>query len=300
VATTAPKAFEIETENSSPLSFLIKSSRPGLRATSVWFYVLPLGRRHVFQHPEFWLGIVYVTFPLGLMIYGWNDVADAEIDRFNPRKGTFLFGARGSKDELRRLPWHIAAVQGAFAAVLASIDGPRVLLWFVALVGFTAIYNLPRYGFKSHPPFDILNQAGYLLVFVLSSWVNHAPQLRWPAMLFGALFAMHSHVFGEVMDIGPDRSSGRRTTATDIGAIRSKLLIAAMLAGESFLAYKWIADFWIAGALAFGAAWFILDALVFWRDRPYTLVQMRVFLLGWNAIAVASMKWVWSTAQFTR
>ena len=300
MATTAPEAFKIETANSAWLPFLIKAARPGLWATSVWFYMLPLGRRQVFHHAEFWLGIVYVTFPLGLTIYGWNDIADAEIDRFNPRKGTFLFGARGSRDELRRLPWYIAAVQAAFAAVLASMVGPRILIWFAALAGFTAIYNLPRYGLKSHPPFDILNQAAYLLVFVLSSWLNHAPQLRWPAMLFGALFAMHSHVFGEVMDIGPDRLSGRRTTATDIGAIRSKLLIATMLVGESFLIYKWIADFWITGALAFGAVWFLLDALVFWRDRPYTLIQMRIFLLGWSAIALASMEWVWSTARFTR
>ena len=44
----------------------------------------------------------------------------------------------------------------------------------MGLIAFTAIYNFPRYGLKQNPPFDILNQAGYLLVFV-------------------------SHVFGEAM-----------------------------------------------------------------------------------------------------
>lgn len=282
------------------LAFIIKASRPGLWLTAAWFYLLPLGRRDVFHSPAFWLGLIYVTLPLGLIIYGWNDIADAEIDSFNPRKGTFLFGARGSQEQLRRLPLQIAVVQAAFALAFFYLDGSRILLWFVGLVLFTAIYNFPRYGLKSHPPFDILNQAGYLLVFVLSSWLNCTPQLRWPAMLFGALFAMHSHVFGEVMDFVPDRESGRRTTATVIGVVPSKLLICGMLLSESILIWKCFADPWISSALLFGVIWFLADALVIWRDRPYSLSQMRVFMLGWNAIALISVPWVWSTGRFVR
>ena len=294
-----PKGNEIERRWAS-LAFLVKASRPGLWLTAVWFYLLPLGQRYVFYSAGFWLGLIYVTLPLGLIIYGWNDVADADIDSFNPRKGTFLFGARGSHEQLRRLPLQITIVQGCFAGILFYLDGARVLVWFLGLVLFTAIYNLPRHGLKSHPPFDILNQAGYLLVFVLSSWLSHAPQLSWPAMLFGSLFAMHSHVFGEVMDILPDRASGRRTTATVIGVIASKFLICAMLAGEAVLVWKYFADPWISGALVFGTIWFLADALVIWRDRPYSLAQMRVFMLGWNAIALLSMPWVWRTASLVR
>jgi 4-hydroxybenzoate polyprenyltransferase len=301
MATTAPlKAERAATQPFSTLGFAIKASRPGLWLTAVWFYLLPLGQRHVFHSAGFWLGLLYVTFPLGLIIYGWNDIADADIDSFNPRKGTFLFGARGSHEQLRRLPLQIALVQAVFAAIFFYLDGAKILLWFSGLVLFTAIYNLPRYGLKSHPPFDILNQAGYLLVFVLSSWLNHAPQLRWPAMLFGALFAMHSHVFGEIMDIEPDRASGRRTTATVIGVIPSKLLICAMLVAESLLVWRYFGDLWISGALLFGTLWFFLDAFVLWRDRPYILAQMRIFMLGWNAIALASMPWVWRTASLPR
>jgi 4-hydroxybenzoate polyprenyltransferase len=298
VVTSAPQASEVAIKpSSSRLAFLVKTARPGLWATSAWFYLLPLGRMHVFSSPAFWIGLFYVTFPLGLILYGWNDIADASIDQFNPRKDTFLFGARGSHDQLRKLPIQIAVIQAIFVVAFWHFLGGRIVLWFAALVAVTAIYNLPRYGLKSLPPFDILNQAGYLLVFVLSSWLNHAPQLRWPAMLFGALFAMHSHVFGEVMDIEPDRRSGRRTTATLIGAVPAKVLIAAMLAFESFLVCTDFGDMWISGALAFGALWFILDAAALWRDRPYSLLQMRLFLFVWNAIALGSMGWVWSTAS---
>lgn len=284
----------------STLDFIVKASRPGLWATAVWFYLLPLGRRHVFDSVGFWLGLIYVTLPLGLIIYGWNDIADADIDKFNPRKGTFLFGARGSREQLRRLPLQIALAQSIFAAVFLLLAGPKILLWFAGIVAFTAVYNFPRYGLKQNPPFDILNQAGYLLVFVLSSWLNHAPQLRWPAMLFGALFGMHSHVFGEVMDLAPDRQAGRKTTATVIGAVPSKLLVSGMLAIEAILIYINYADRWITGALAFGATWFLFDALLLWRARPYSLRTMQAFMLGWNAIALGSMGWMWSNATLAR
>jgi 4-hydroxybenzoate polyprenyltransferase len=300
VATAPVQTKLISSRRFSSLSFIIKASRPGLWLTAVWFYLLPLGQRHVFHSAAFWLGLLYVTFPLGLVIYGWNDIADADIDSFNPRKGTFLFGARGSHEQLRRLPMQIALVQAVFASIFVYLDGARILLWLLGLVLFTAIYNLPRYGLKSHPPFDILNQAGYLLVFVLSSWLNHTPQLRWPAMLFGALFAMHSHVFGEIMDIDPDRASGRRTTGTVIGVIPSKVLICALLLLEAGMVWKFFGDFWISGALLLGVLWFLFDALVLWRDRPYSLIQMRVFMLGWNAIALASIPWVWRTATLAR
>jgi len=301
MTTTATAAAQEEVRTRfSILTFSIKASRPGLWATAAWFYMLPLGRRHVFNSAGFWLGLIYVTLPLGLIIYGWNDIADADIDRLNPRKGTFLFGARGSREQLARLPLIIALVQVIFAAVFFYLTGPKILIWFAALVVFTTVYNLPRYGLKSHPPFDILNQAGYLLVFVLSSWLNHVPQLSRPAMLFGALFAMHSHVFGEIMDIEPDRLSGRRTTATVIGMLPSKFLISGMLVVEALVIFQYFGDAWISGGLTFGAVWFILDALVLWRLDPYTLSQMRVFMLGWNAIALGSMGWVWSTASLAR
>jgi 4-hydroxybenzoate polyprenyltransferase len=119
-------------------------------------------------------------------------------------------------------------------------------------------------------------------------------------MLFGALFAMHSHVFGEVMDFDPDRQSGRRTTATVIGVVPAKFLMSGLLLLEAVLVNHYFGDRWIFGGLVFGALWFVLDAVVLWRDRSYSLAQMRIFMLGWNAIAIGSMGWVWSTATLAR
>ena len=153
------------------------------------------------------------------------------------------------------------------------------------------LYNAKPFAWKGRPPFDVLLQSSYLLVFVLSSWLNRVPQLPWQTLLFGALFAMHSHVFGEVMDIEPDQKSGRRTLAAQIGRVASKLFIAALLLIECGLVLRFFGDCAIAIFLAAGAAWFILDATILWKGRPYSPAQMRLFLWGWNLAAVLGIAW---------
>jgi 4-hydroxybenzoate polyprenyltransferase len=246
-----------------------------------------------------WLGLFYVLFPLGFLLYGVNDIVDAEADRLNPRKGTFLFGSLGAAEQLAALRWKIGVVQIPFLIIFFVLVGPRILIWFAALLLAVGLYNAPRFGWKSHPPFDVLIQASYLLVFVLSSWLNGAAQLPWQTFLFGALFAMHSHLFGEVMDIEPDRLGGRRTTATLAGAVASKLFIAGLLSVETALVYSFFRDLVITGFLALGAVWFLIDAAVVWKNRPYSPNEMRLFMWGWNVAAFAGMFWNWSKGSLT-
>ncbi|HEX8312934.1 MAG TPA: UbiA family prenyltransferase [Chthoniobacteraceae bacterium] len=281
----------------SELRLLLKVARPGFWSTAIWFYLLPLGGSTAWQQPEFWLGLVYVTLPLGLVIYGWNDLADRETDQLNPRKDTYLFGARATTAELRRLPMWIAGVQVPFVWAFLLIIGPKVIGWCALLATATAIYNLPRVGFKNWPGVDMLNQVGYLLVFVLSSWLNHVPQLPLATFAFGALFAMHSHLFGQIMDHAPDLASGRRTTAGVLGLQRAKWFMVALLTAEALLVWKGAGDLWIAAFLTGGALFFVADVMLLWKNRVYSPGEMRFFFLAWNAVALLSIPWVWSTAR---
>ena len=255
---------------------------------------MPLGRADLGHSGKLWLGLFFVLFPLGLVLYGVNDIVDAETDALNPRKGTFMFGSRGAREQLAALKWHIAAVQVPFAVVFYYVVGSRILWWYALLLLAVGIYNAPGIAWKGRPPFDVLIQASYLLVFVLSSWLNGVPQLPWQTFLFGALFAMHSHVFGEVMDIEPDRMSGRHTSATLIGRVRAKFLIAGFLILETALVQIYFRDWLITVFLAVGASWFVMDASLLWKSRAYTPRQMRLFLWGWNAAALLGMFWNWS------
>src|SRR5215467_2518600 len=283
----------------SDFAFLLQVSRPGLWTTTALFYLMPLGHSDFLGSVRFWTGLLYILFPLSFLLYGVNDIVDAEADRHNPRKGTYLFGSMGAAEQLVALRWKIAAVQAPFLVAFYVWVGPRILLWFAALLLAVALYNAPRIGWKGRPPFDVLIQASYLLVFVLSSWVNGVAQLPWQTFVFGVLFAMHSHVFGEVMDIAPDRASGRRTTATVLGPVRSKLLIAAILCVESALVCWYFRDRAIAGFLALGALWFVGDASVMWKERAYSPNLMRAFMLAWNATALLGIFWDYSSASLT-
>jgi 4-hydroxybenzoate polyprenyltransferase len=283
----------------SYLVFLLQVSRPGLWSTTALFYLMPLGHADLFHSGKLWLGLFFVLFPLGLLLYGVNDIVDAETDALNPRKGTFMFGSRGAREQLAALKWQIAVVQIPFAMAFYFFVGPRILWWYALLLLAVGLYNAPGIAWKGRPPFDVLIQASYLLVFVLSSWLNSVPQLPWQTFLFGAMFAMHSHIFGEVMDIEPDRLSGRRTTATSIGRVRAKFLIAAFLGIETALVQVFSRDLIITGFLAFGALWFLIDATLLWKNRAYSPKEMRLFLWGWNAAALLGMFWNWTHSTLT-
>ncbi len=282
------------------LAFVLKASRPGMWLTAVWFYLLPLGGREVFHSLDFWLGLFYITFPLGLFLSGWNDITDAALDRSNPRKDSYLFGACGNSEQLAALPMLMFLVQAPFVALFTHWLGPRMLLWMAAWSVACALYNHPPFTWKARAPFDVLVQPTFLLVFLFSSWINHAPQLPWPAFVFGALFAMHGHLLQEIMDLEPDRAIGRRTTAVSLGAKGSKLLVGGLLAAEAGILIMAFGATVLGGFLAACALGAVLDAALLWRERPYTLGEMRVFMVVWNLLVLGSMPWVWRTASLTR
>src|ERR1700724_1819664 len=281
-------------------AFLLQVCRPGLWTTTALFYVMPLGHSVNFSSAKFWVGLAYVLIPLGFVLYGVNDIFDVEADRLNPRKGTFLFGSLGRREQLDALRWQIVALQIPFVTAFVVWIGARTLLWFGVLLLAVALYNAPRIEFKTRPPFDVLMQASYLLVFVLSSWLNAVPQLPWQTFTFGALFAMHSHLFGEVMDIVPDRESSRTTTAVRIGAVRTKLLTAIFLSAEVALVTRCFHSRVIAGFLAAGALWFVADALWLWRNKPYSQKLITLFMWMWNVAAVLLIVWDYMQGPLTR
>ncbi len=266
----------------SEIGFWLKAGRPGFWLTATWFYLLPFQARGV--QPlgwAFWLGLVYVGFPLGMAIYAANDLTDARTDALNPRKDFWLFGARPTTAQIRRLPWIITGVQLPFLALFCGLWGVKAIFWFAAVLGATTIYNFAPTRTKDRAGLDTLSQVGYLLVFVLSDWVAGAS----PSIVvytFGALFAMHSHLFGQIMGIAPDALAGRRTTAVCLGAQKAKLLVVVLLLLEAVLARGLGCKAYLPPLLLLGALGFALDALVLWRGRAYPAWAAPVFLISWN------------------
>src|ERR1700676_5056506 len=133
--TAASLAVELDARSrQSDFAFLLQVCRPGLWTTTSLFYLMPLGHSINFSSAKFWVGLVYVLIPLGFVLYGVNDIFDIEADRLNPRKGTFLFGSLGRREQLAALRWKIAAVQIPFLIIFIYLAGPRILLGFRALL----------------------------------------------------------------------------------------------------------------------------------------------------------------------
>ena len=83
----------------------LKISRPGLWFPTLWIYLVPFSNETNFYTTiPFWLGLLFVTFPLNYLVYGLNDYNDFEADAINERKGNFLFGAKLSKLQLTAIP----------------------------------------------------------------------------------------------------------------------------------------------------------------------------------------------------
>ncbi len=275
------------------MSFFLKASRPGLWFPTIWLYMLPLGTQEFWQSWLFWAGLFYICFPLNFLIYGWNDIVDYETDQLNPRKGSFLFGAQGSKEELSRLPFAIAVVQLLSCPFFIVMEGWWMLGLFAVLALILIAYNYPERGLRSMPGLDLAAQFGYLLVVPFSIMVNDVAQLPAVTYFYLFLFAIQSQLIGEVMDIEPDSAVGRTTTATALGVRLTKMLIISIVAIETALLFLVYQDYVFGGMLGLGLIWLILDLTLIYKTQKYTLTQMRLFGWGSNGIALVSMAYVW-------
>ena len=125
------------------LAFVVQAARPGFWLTAIWFYFVPVGGQRVLGQGEFWAGLLYVTFPLGVLLYGWNDLVDAETDRLNPRKDTFLFGGK-ENDTFRMLSKKLKHASSPLAGMFliglsvgfsAGFAAFAWLMWHARLLG---------------------------------------------------------------------------------------------------------------------------------------------------------------------
>ena len=274
--------------------FYLKVSRPGLWFATGWLYILPTSQSiGISSSWIFWFGLFYTSFPLSLMVYGWNDAVDFETDALNPRKDSFWFGARGTKKQLRNIWKPIFVSQLLTLPILVWAGGWQVLLVFAGFLIINALYNLPKNGLRGIPPLELISQIGYLLVVPLSIFINNVEALPWQTYAYLFLFAMQSHLIGEVMDIEPDMAAGRKTTATILGTIKTKLLIIGIVVAEVALLFYTFKEYIFGGMLALGVVWLLIDVFIIYKNKTYTKSQMELLAKASNIIAIASIIYVW-------
>jgi len=272
--------------------FFLKASRPGLWFQTVWLYLLPAAGTDALDTIVFWVGLAYCAFPLNFLIYGWNDMVDTATDALNPRKDSFLWGARGTPEQLQRLPLPMALAQAPFWLYFIWRDGWWTTLLLVGIALANALYNLPQRGWRGRPPLELVNALAMLLILPLSAALNGTPPLSPFAYVYLAVFCLQAHLIGEVMDLEPDRASGRATTALLLGRRPAKLVIMGLVIAAGTLLWAVFHQVLLACFLYLAALWLVYDLAALDR-KPYSRGQFTLMGIALNLSGYGSIAWLW-------
>lgn len=221
-----------------------------------------------------------------------NDFTDGKADSLNPRKGNYLFGAKLSKEELANVPRLIFYVTIPFLAYFSYVGGGELFILLLFMIVINIIYNYKPFRLKERPPFEILMQVGYVFTALFSILLNDLEMIPWQTLLYLSLFAFQAHIAGEIMDIEPDKLARKKTTAVLIGRKKAKFLMLFLLLFEVYILKFWFDDWVLSGFLFAFSLWLILDIFVFFKNKPYTVAQMKLFGIAINISAILSMIWV--------
>jgi 4-hydroxybenzoate polyprenyltransferase len=175
----------------------------------------------------------YFLLPANVLLYGVNDIFDAEIDTENAKKTDREARWQGGPAVVASV-----VVSGLLAAVVFALTPTAAWPWLAGFLLLAVQYSAPPARFKTTPLVDSLSNGLYILPGVAgyAAVAGHQP----PALaVAGAwLWTMGMHTFSAIPDIEPDRQGGIQTTATWLGKRRT---------------YGYVAACWLAAAGAFGA-----------------------------------------------
>jgi 4-hydroxybenzoate polyprenyltransferase len=278
-----------------PWITLLKASRPGWWLVTFWMYILPTAQQAaVFSTWRFWLGLLYCTLPLNMLVYVWNDYADYEYDRKNLRKDSYLYGAKASRADLARLlSWTFwMQLPSALVLTLADLNGDnaptgvevlRMPVWF-ALCGFgvNGLYNHPIPRLSERPPFDLLAPAGYLTVGLLSSWLNRTPAMSNFFWFYNLFLVLQTQVWAQLVDIHVDEAAGRTTTAVWLGVSRTRVLLGAVLAAECVYVWASTSDTCLRAFTSMSVALPIISTAVPQVTREFYALLLCLFIMRAN------------------
>jgi lycopene elongase/hydratase (dihydrobisanhydrobacterioruberin-forming) len=205
---------------------LIRISRPRF-----WLYTAgPVLIGAVFASPASFLTLplllafFWFLIPANIFLYGVNDLADTDTDRFNAKKGSREHRLREA--ERRALTLAILLSLALFTPV-ALVSSWTALGFFLAFIVLGAAYSLPP-RLKARPFLDATSNILYAMpglgAYALAS--GQLPSIA--ASLAAFLWTAAMHWMSAIPDIDADRKARLSTSATVLGR-RASLIGVAML-----------------------------------------------------------------------
>lgn len=202
----------------------------------------------------------YFLLPANVLLYGINDLFDAEIDAENPKKDDREIRWQGDRFVL-----FAVIASGVVGTVLFWLTPPVAWPWLVGFFVLAIGYSAPPTRFKTTPFLDSLSNGLYILPGAAAYATVAGVQPPILAVGGAWLWTMGMHTFSAVPDIEPDRAGGIETTATFLGERRT---------------YVYCGLCWAAAALAFapidvrlGALLAIYPVFLLWVVRSSVAVD---------------------------
>lgn len=226
------------------------------------------------------------------MVHGLNDFTDFKSDSINPRKGNYLFGSRLSRTQLEPIPRYILFVMVPFLIFFSLVEGTELFILLLFMIVVKIFANYKPFRLKERPPLDIFIQIGYVFVALFGILLNDLPMLPWQTFLILLIFSFMGQIMGEIMDIEPDRKAKKKSTAVLIGRRKSKLLLIFLTLFGAYILNFWFNDMVLFGILILFAIWMVLDVSFVFKDKPYSVWQMKGFGMLANIIGFLSLIWV--------
>ena len=289
------------------VSDLLKVSRPGLWLVFIWLYLWPTGGAlPIISNIQFWLGLLYCTFPLNLLVYGMNDMVDEDVDTDNSRKGNFVYGAKLPRALLRELPKWIAAINIGSLSLLAFND-PELIsylaLWLTSAVVVNFAYNNKPFQFSRKCPFELpVMIIGHLLIPLFSCKLNALPYPSWESWVFHCLLLSRSHLWLEFEDIIVDKRTNKRTIAVTLGEKNSLALIIILTLTESLVGFVLLKSTVLGFFSLFGVVVFMSAAkqvLANTRGPPRSVEKSSPFVsVSQSLIGAVLMVYLWKHRVF--
>ncbi len=219
---------------------VVRVSRIGLMASHLWIYLLPAALSGEVPGAAFWIGAVYVTVPLGMLIYGWNDYRDADVDAISNRKTSAsvaakFFGYRLGPKRRGLLPAYIVTLHLPFVAAAAIFGRPWLIAWLAVMAFANWLYNGPGVRLSRVP---VVAELTATWIYLNILWLGGLTSGIWPHWAVWVLAGTAILIFqiaGAIVDIEPDRLVRKITFAVAVGRSWAASTLAAVVASKGIL-----------------------------------------------------------------
>lgn len=214
------------------LKLLLTTSRPIYWLGPIFIFIAgQIASRDEWSFLSVW-GLLFVTAPMGLIVYGLNDIADIASDQINERKG----GIEGNIVKSKEIPLIKKIVLIIFFLSTAPMIllGKYLMILPVALITiFAYVYSFQPLRLKNRPILDSVSNACWMLFIFLLGYASSVksiygyilvPRFVW----FIFLGVIATHALTTVWDYEVDKKIGDHTISgllTKRGAIILALVI---------------------------------------------------------------------------